>query len=593
MADLKDPGAGDPWTLRAAGWERQFKAAAVTAMSTSVVSAASAASGASWTGQAQVAFQASVDVVVPDLTSLAESLAATGAALVVYADGVARIKDKQEALERRRARLQDEYDELEAAWRRASAAADGHYVTNEEQAHRADELSDELHVVGGYLDAVREDWGALVREREALDDAFIAALTTRAVRGALYDFVQDRDCLTAAEMLLALSTLSAADMKALAAAHPELLEQVLRESTPEQVAAWWGELPGGQQQSLIANLPGLVGALGGVPALARVAANKLVAAERLKTLRSSLRALRERGVGDYDTNQPYAAESAVANYLEKVQALEAEVGFLERVASGDAQLYLYDPAGSRIIEMFGNPDTANVVMSFLPGTNTTMESFYDSKGITAFTRMQVETPLGGTNVAGLVVMLGPFPNIEDLWSEGPQHNWYADVLGRRYAGFSRELGVITGDKPVVSVEHSFGSAVGGVAETTGAHFDARYMLAGIGMRAGWERQDGTAYYAAQGPGDVNRYLDGMELNGLGYAVTPSEANGVDERPSGYGVPDVWPHALFGPGPVLVEMGSEALVQHNDILSDDPKVNEVVQADVRLVLRDVAIKEDTR
>lgn len=587
MADPNDPGAGDPWTLRAAGWERQFKAASISALSTSVVAAASAASGASWTGQAQVAFQTSVDAIAPDLTSLAESLAATGAALVVYADGVARIKDEQEALERRRARLQDQYDELGAAWRRASAAADGHYVTNEEQADRADELSDELHVVGGYLDEVEEDWRALVREREALDDAFVAALTTRAVRGALYGFVQDGSRPSAAGMLLALSTLSEADMQALAAAHPELLERLLRESTPEQVAAWWAGLPGGQQQSLIANLPGLVGALGGVPALARVAANKLVAAERLASLRAALSKTQERGVGDYDPNQPYAAESAAADYLETLRALEAEIGFLERVVSGDAQLYLYDPEGGRAIEMFGDPDAADVLLSFMPGTNTNMESFYDPDGLTAFTRWQVENPAPETTVAGFVVMQGAFPNLDDLWSEGPQHNWYADVLGRRYAGFASELEAIAGATPVVSVEHSFGSAVAGVAEMTGAQFDARYMLAGIGMTDGWRPQQGTDYYAAQGPGDVNRYVDGMQNGGMGYAVTPNEENGIDERLSGFSVPDVWPEALFGPVPVLVGMGSEALEQHNNIISTDRSVNQTVMDDVRRVLEDAA------
>lgn len=586
MVDAKDPGAGDPWTLRAAGWERQFKAASVTAMSTRVVAAASAASGAAWTGQAQVAFQTSIDDVTPDLTELADSLAATGEALVVYADGVARIKDKQETLESRRARLRDEYDDLRAQVRQAEAEADSPYITFAAPAVRAEALGDELDVVGRGLDDIDEDWQALVREREALDAAFIDALTTRAVRGALYEFVQDAG-LTAADILLALSALSAADMQALAAAHPELLERLLRSSTPEQAAAWWAELPAGQQNALVTNLPGLVGALGGLPALARVAANKVLAAERLKSLRAALRRTQERGVGDYDANQPYAAESAAADYLETLRALKSEMGFLERVVSGEAQLYLYDREGGRVIEMFGDPDTATVLMTFMPGTNTSMESFYSAtatEGITALTRWQVENPEDGTQVAGFVVKQGDFPNLDDLWSEGPQHNWYASVLGPRYARLTHELNIITDGAPVVSVEHSFGSAVAGKAEIAGAQFASRYVLAGIGMTSDWSVQDGTEYYAAQGPGDVNRYFDDMENGGLGYAITPGEIPGVIERGTGFTGGDWAPWVL----PIAPPVGTAALVttaldQHNRIISGDLTENRDVLEDIRYVL----------
>lgn len=218
----------------------------------------------------------------------------------------------------------------------------------------------------------------------------------------------------------------------------------------------------------------------------------------------------------------------------------------------------------------------------MPGTNTSMESFYDRDGLTAMTRFEVENPPAGTNVAGFVVMPGAFPNLDNLITEGPENNWFAQILGRRYAAFSKELDVITGGLPVVSVEHSFGSAVAGVAEQAGAEFDARYMLSGIGMLNGWETRDGCDYYAAQGPNDINRNFDGAELWTLGYGVKPDASNGIIERPTGFEEFSSWAYTPFSV-PSLVT----GLEQHNAIISADDDVNGPVLQDVRRVLSEAA------
>ena len=496
------------------------------------------------------------------------------------------IQDRQETLARERARSQEEYDDLEKQWRSAMAAADGHYVTNPEYAAIAEDLSDEMSPIWDELEWIDAEWPGLVRKREIADSDFIAALNSRDVRGSLSSLVKAGTELTSEDLLLALATMSPAELRALSAAHPDLLDR-LRRATPEEVAPWWAGMPADQQDALITSMPAVVGALGGVPAVARVAANRLVAAEQLKALREELRKVEERGAGGYDPNMPYAPQAAAAAYLQKSKALETEIEFLERVVSGDARLYLYDRAGGKVIEVFGDPATADVVMSFMPGTNTSMESFYDRDGLTAFTRWQVENATPGVDVAGFVVMQGEFPHLENLLTEGPQNRWYSDVLGRRYANFAREVDVITGGTPLVSVEHSFGSAVAGVAEDMGgADFDARYMLAGIGMHNGWEPKDGTEYYAAQGLADINHYFEGKQLWGLGYGVTPTESNGIDERYSGFGLPDTWPSSLSTPT-LVAEYASTALEQHNGIISADLSENRFVLNDVRSKLEEAA------
>lgn len=592
MVEWNDPGAGDPWVLRIAAWERRLKAGSLTTMSSTVTTAALSASGSSWTGTAQAAFQSAIDENLPDLALLAESLHTTADVLDVYAAEVARIKDRQETLERRRARLEAERDELRAMWRAADNEAQGPYITFEEPAARAEALGNELHGVGRELDDLDEEWAALVVQRERADADCIGALSSRDVRGALYGFLgEEGACVPADEMLQQLSTMSVADIRALAAAHPELLDRMLRAS-PAAVAAWWAGLGGGdagrgsaQQKALIENLPAFLGALGGLPAAVRVAGNRVVATTQLNALREQLRDVKERRYGT-GSLQPYTLE-----YLEKTRVLEGEIDYLQRVANGDVQLYAYDRDAGRIIEMFGDPDQADVLMTFMPGTNTTMESFYTSskaEGITSLTQTLVGKPPAGTAVAGFVVKQGEFPNLENLWSEGPQHNWYASVLGPRYASFTHELDVITDNTPIVSAEHSFGSAVGGKAETAGAHFEARYILAGIGMTGDWEVQSGTKYHAAQGPGDINRYLDGVENGGLGYDVTPGEVPGVSEHDTGYtgGEWAQWvaPWSPLIGVPTLIDT---ALDQHNLIITGDEVANGPVLRDLRRVLQEAA------
>jgi hypothetical protein len=79
-----------------------------------------------------------------------------------------------------------------------------------------------------------------------------------------------------------------------------------------------------------------------------------------------------------------------------------------------------------------------------------------------------------------------------------------------------------------------------VAELDKARFGARYLIAGMGNVRGWEMHGETSSYAVQGPGDTNRYVDGVQVGGLGYAVTPTATNGITEI--GGGIPGVSPPA---------------------------------------------------
>ena len=131
------------------------------------------------------------------------------------------------------------------------------------------------------------------------------------------------------------------------------------------------------------------------------------------------------------------------------------------------------------------------------------------------------------------------------------------------------LFALTADTPTVSVEHSFGSAVGGLAEAAGATFEARVLLAGIGMTDGWEaREASTSYYGIQGPVDINRYLDGVQRGPIGYSIAPSEDNGITPLDSGFTDGDPWE-------------------QHQRIISADPKENAGTLRHLEAILAEAA------
>jgi uncharacterized protein YukE len=575
MVDRNDPGAGDPSAMAAMADDWGERAESIRSSQTSVRSAAEAASG-SWSGEAHDAFQRQVAAVEPDLLVLATGMSAAAGAVRGYAEVVRAIKDEQDSLARRRAVVEDEREELRGQLRVARAESSNNYVSFPEPVARARALEIELGDTRDALEAVEAEWDALCERRAAADDALISTLSSRDVRGALGVFARGgAAAIPRGGLLTLVASMSEADLRALVAVHPEVLDQI-RSAPAAEVATWWGALVDGTRTLLVNGIPELIGTLGGIPAVVREAANRLVAAANLEGLlreRSQLTREGPPALGPgFTLAYPWMLKQ-ISHQLNELAALDSEIAYLKRVVAGDVSLYHYDRDRQQIIEMFGDAAKADVIMSFMPGTNTTMESFYSSTqntGLTALTRLMVDDPPAGVDVAGFVLKQGFFPNLAppEVAVFGPQVNLWALPLGSRYAAFEEELDVITDSTPLLSVEHSFGSSPGGQAERLGADFQGRVLLAGIGMLEGWEPQDGTAYYAIQGPTDINRALDGMQVDPFGYAVTASEENGFTELDSGF-------------------TGFDPFGQHGDVISADPAVNGTVHLNLQRILAEAA------
>jgi hypothetical protein len=347
--------------------------------------------------------------------------------------------------------------------------------------------------------------------------------------------------------------------------------------------------------------PTLIGRLDGLPPKARVAANAVAAADELKDLRVT-----------YDKAKEAIDESAKWTEVEPEDSpiLERwmdQISYLEAVVAGDIQLYLYDPSKDSIIEMIGDPDDATRVLSYVPGTNAAMQDFYSgydpdradgepSDSITGFARWQVENAEEEKSVVAFVFKDGTFPNVTTPFlADGPQNNHYADELGLSYARFLAGLdSTDLASVPMVSAEHSFGTAVAGVAEVHGSTFDARILLAGIGMQNGWTPNPETTYSAFQAPDDLNRALTGIEFTwwggGIGYGITPTPSNGITPYATGIEPALGLTERIVLASGNLTAAAMTDLVSsydnHNQIVSDDEEKNRRVLTAVRRLIAGV-------
>lgn len=126
---------------------------------------------------------------------------------------------------------------------------------------------------------IEREWDLLVERREHLDRECIAALTGEGVLGSMSRLSGGGAGGNP------FAGLSAIDMLVLARTDRRTLER-LSTSDPAAVQEWWAGLGEDQQDALVSAMPGFIGALNGVPALSRVAANRLLAAEQLRKIRS-------------------------------------------------------------------------------------------------------------------------------------------------------------------------------------------------------------------------------------------------------------------------------------------------------------------
>lgn len=125
-------------------------------------------------------------------------------------------------------------------------------------------------------------------------------------------------------------------------------------------ATWWKGLDHDQQQLFIAMYPEKVGAMNGLPTVARDDANRLLLDQMMNPTRP------DHAINPDEFNKQQAGLQALKKKLDSAGS-----------SPQDQRLYLLkvDPRGDgRAIVSMGNPDTADNTAVLVPGTNTNLES---------------------------------------------------------------------------------------------------------------------------------------------------------------------------------------------------------------------------
>src|SRR6218665_252938 len=493
----------------------------------------------------------------PVVAAVASSYAAGAAALGQYGVVVAQIAQEARVLRHR----ERETRQIMAAARQTleltippvglmSPSAVVDEGVRRSALQRVDAAEEELRCIG-------LAWQQLSERRQAADTNCVRLLTAPAVLGAFSDLPTNTSVGVGASagvgagagvgVLVSVGRMSAFDHLVLQLVCPNLFTELARRPPPPgEVARAWNNLTPEQRATLITRYPGTIGQLNGLPPGDRVTANRQLATQRLTEAQTELAQLQARLealpilINKYGptVSQPQrvALNAGIAD-------LSQEITYLSQVEDGAIRLYLYDRDTDRIIEMIGDPARAKVVLSYLPGSDSTLKGMYQGAlnnhkrgGIQAFAQWEVTQSHG--EVVAFVFKDGRFPQTADLFSHGPQINTIADTIGANYADFLTGLRAGgLGELRIVSGEHSFGSAAAGEAERRGVRLDTRILLGGIGMKAGWQPNPSTTYIGYAGRYDLNKLFytptgQGLALGDLGYAVAPTSENGIIERDSG-------------------------------------------------------------
>ena len=493
-----NPGAGSPADIRAEA-SRRFTQAADTRTAAGHTSSAGSFTGG-WQGAGATVIAEKASVYTTELEVLASQSESVGNALQRYSADVetiqhqtASVTTNQENVASRlltaRRRLAREHEILLVD---AGASPAPSYLLQSSV--------DSLSVQANGLNA---QMAALAQQRAAADNTAIMGLTSVESRGGLAGIVATTGGTSAlspsrlarAPSLEELAGLSELDLATLFALYPGLAGEISSRNSPDEVAEWWASLNAEQQGALILGAPALIGSLGGVAPLGRVAANRVNAVYRSELVAARLADLQNRtpsGGGSTPRSEDLPGEIAT---------LRDEQRYLARILDGRVQVYLYDPDNGNIIEMVGTPRPSTTTMvTYVPGTYTSVRSFYNDDV------QQVSRWLNSkdANVVAFVWKQGAFPG-EDPESGSVdflrifEANDESRALHAGSALNSFEVEVHASSSPLAGAEqvgigHSWGLTAITASEVKHAHYDQVHSLAGAGMPSGWHADPDTAYY---------------------------------------------------------------------------------------------------
>ena len=292
--------------------------------------------------------------------------------------------------------------------------------------------------------------------------------------------------------------------------------------TPEDVNDWWTSLSPEEQQSVIDNHPEWIGNLNGIPMKARDQSNRKRLAEMKRKTEEQLRNTPSTTeVEDPQTGETYVIDNPEAGNLKEklkdIEALEKSMNSEDSKNVGRTLLVLDDSSSDRLRAAVGSGDVdhADHVVTHTPGMDSRVSSTLATEdGGRGSGVAEVEDVLDesgrswrandtnrtGETVAG-VTWLG-YDAPQGIFEAGLS-NRAADA-GRDLANFQEGLQAThQGDPHLVSMDHSYGTLVGGYAGQLTDAVDDHIVAGSPGLRS----------YADSGF-DIHGTTDASDLNAL-------------------------------------------------------------------------------
>ncbi|SDN39169.1 hypothetical protein SAMN05216368_105125 [Cryobacterium flavum] len=501
--------------------------------------------------------------LVPEIDLLIRGLDAQAAALETYSVTVDELQGEQRLLAARRTTADSDLSDLQFGKTDFTTPGDTFiFMPTDVRQTRQEEAFETTYAQIAAIDVL---WDELATRRRTADATCVRDLGSDQVLGATAWFGTNAAVRGSVDDLIArMNTLSEADLAVLIATNSDLVKRMLT-ATPETVPERWQQLGEPAQLALIAGAPVLLGSLNGLPALARVAANRLNASTRITEIDAESAKLDAENAGMDRTRgrweQSYGRSDQIAKELEQ---LEDERSYLQRTVDGKNQLYLYDHEGARIIEMRGTPSSeTRQRISYVPGTMSNMDMFYDGSVQTVSQWFVDNHP----DTVAFIYKDDLFPGDSDGTRGGlakgiPDANSadFAEQTGPFLAAFETGLATdpLFAAATSTAIGHSWGLANITSAEVSGAHYDSVVSLSGAWMPKDWTA-DSTTTYADFSYEDILQVAQGT--GGVGDGNNPRSSDAFDSGPY-YEGPKWYPT-------VMVD-------NHSLVATDDPRNNKVLR-----------------
>ncbi len=263
-------------------------------------------------------------------------------------------------------------------------------------------------------------------------------------------------------------------------------------TNPAEVNAWWKALSASQQHGLMHEFPGQIGWLDGLPATARDEANRIALAAAKQQLQGQLAGLDAReppatvtGGGRFGTEQMpnpawqqwHSQITAIQGKLAGIGAVDSSLALGGKNGYPDSYLLGFDTIGNgRSIVSFGDPDTANDTVTYVPGLGSKLAGAFGDSSRAAALWAQAQRSAPGKTISS-VYWLGY--NAPQLGLSEGLHNLDAASASDAIAGASAlsrfQGGLQVTHQPgvpshTVVLGHSYGSlVVGEAAARDGVH----------------------------------------------------------------------------------------------------------------------------